>query len=452
MGLLHKVDMRMIGRRFSRKIVKKEGNPEAEARGFESFDLRLGDMMRGERATLGKSLLDVQRELRIKAAYVAAIENADPTAFDTPGFISGYVKSYARYLNMDPDAAFASFCNESGFSTAHGMSSEASSIRKPDYTGASASSFSNAFDSAPFVGQNSAAKSRKSDASAFGNRPRSGYSVGAMATNDLFAHIEPRAIGSMLVLLGLIGAIGFGGYRVLNEVQRVQLAPIENAPSVLADLDPLQNAGQGVNTDAVVIAGVSPNGVATSGVFNPPSDGLDRLYRPQALDVPVMIARDAPISTLNPNTLGSFAGRERDLPPTIAIADAGQAAERVAPRVVAENAPDVVLVAALPAWIRVRAADGSVIFEKVLEAGEEYILPATEEAPTLRAGMSGSIYFKVNGALYGPAGQGTSTIRDVALSVDALKAKYVVADLSNKPDVAEAISVADASRVIAPSE
>ncbi len=61
--------------------------------------------MRGERATMGKTLLDVQRELKIKAAYIAAIENADPSAFETPGFIAGYVRSYARYLGMDPEWA-----------------------------------------------------------------------------------------------------------------------------------------------------------------------------------------------------------------------------------------------------------------------------------------------------------------------------------------------------------
>ena len=75
--------------------------------GFDDFEQRLGDLMRGERATMGKSLLDVQRELRIKAAYVAAIENCDPSAFDTPGFIAGYVRSYARYLGLDPEEAFA---------------------------------------------------------------------------------------------------------------------------------------------------------------------------------------------------------------------------------------------------------------------------------------------------------------------------------------------------------
>ncbi|WP_198945081.1 helix-turn-helix domain-containing protein, partial [Brevirhabdus pacifica] len=69
-------------------------------RGFDDFDLKLGDVLRGERATLGKSLLDVQRELKIKANYIAAIEASDVTAFETPGFIAGYVRSYARYLGL----------------------------------------------------------------------------------------------------------------------------------------------------------------------------------------------------------------------------------------------------------------------------------------------------------------------------------------------------------------
>ncbi|KKK59560.1 hypothetical protein LCGC14_3033160, partial [marine sediment metagenome] len=79
----------MIGR-WASKSAKDE---TVEPKGFDAFELRLGDVMRGERATLGKSLLDVQRELRIKASYIAAIENCDPGAFDTPGFIAGYVRS-----------------------------------------------------------------------------------------------------------------------------------------------------------------------------------------------------------------------------------------------------------------------------------------------------------------------------------------------------------------------
>src|SRR5690606_39053550 len=92
----------------------RKGKPSAKVlekpKGFDDYDLRLGDLMRGERATMGKSLLDVQRELKIKATFIAAIENADTSAFETPGFVAGYVRSYARYLGMEPDAAYAQFC------------------------------------------------------------------------------------------------------------------------------------------------------------------------------------------------------------------------------------------------------------------------------------------------------------------------------------------------------
>src|SRR6056297_4177997 len=92
----------------------------AKLKGFDDFELRLGDIMRGERATLGKSLLDVQRELKIKATYIAAIENAEVSAFETPGFIAGYVRSYARYLGLDPEWAFDTFCREAQFGNERG--------------------------------------------------------------------------------------------------------------------------------------------------------------------------------------------------------------------------------------------------------------------------------------------------------------------------------------------
>ena len=58
----------MIRRKHSKSVDEK-----VEPKAFDDFELRLGDVMRGERATMGKSLLDVQRELRIKASYIAAI-------------------------------------------------------------------------------------------------------------------------------------------------------------------------------------------------------------------------------------------------------------------------------------------------------------------------------------------------------------------------------------------
>lgn len=417
----------MIGRKAKPVAAQAEESP----RGFDDFELRLGDMMRGERATMGKSLLDVQRELRIKASYIAAIENADPDAFDTPGFIAGYVRSYARYLNLDPDTTFAKFCAESGFTTAHGMSAEASS-RKAE----------TAFDKP---------RTARENADPF-TSPNTPF---IPAGDSMFSGIEPKAIGSGLVLLALIAGIGYGGWAVLNEVQRVQVAPVENTPDVLADLDPLEGVTRRVE-DPV------PQ-VATAGVFNPPTDALDRLYRPQALDVPVLVSRDAPISTLDPGEMGTFAANSdmtRPAAPALAAnqsldAQGGTAEDRAValalaglddssaqpgnvPQVLADPQPGISLVAVRPAWVRVRGANGTIIFEKILDAGETYDLPQTEEPPMLRAGMSGSLYFRVDGQTYGPAGDGTGTVRDVALSTDAVKGAYAVADLTADP-VAERV-------------
>jgi hypothetical protein len=378
----------MIGRR-STKIIVDTVEPKA----FDDFELRLGDMMRGERATLGKSLLDVQRELRIKASYIAAIENADPEAFDTPGFIAGYVRSYARYLNMDPDHAFAAFCIESGFSVAHGMSAEASVIKKPsreDRLTRIAGGDIFARPSTPFV----------------------------PTGETMLSRVEPGAIGSMVVLLGLIGAIGFGGYSVLQEVQRVQVSPVDQTPVVLADLDPLNGAA--ITAPTVE----NTNSAAPQVLDTPRANALDRLYRPQALDVPVLVARDAPISNIDPRSNGSFAAL------TAANSDSGliagingalaEANGQTIPQVVEGLAPALQMVAAYPSWVRVRSADGTVIYESIMEKGDTWTVPATVEPATLRTGESGAIYFAMAGECYGPAGARGSVTSNLPLHQQAL--------------------------------
>ncbi|SEK94211.1 protein RodZ, contains Xre-like HTH and DUF4115 domains [Roseovarius nanhaiticus] len=397
----------MILRRFSRKSAIEETEP----RGFDSFDLRLGDLMRGERATMGKSLLDVERELRIKASYVAAIENANPDAFDTPGFIPGYVRSYARYLGMDPDRAFATFCTESGFSIAHGMSAAASSVRRSDTPIPRATGRGDArltAPSTPFI----------------------------PASESVLSRIEPGAIGSVAVLVALIGAIGYGGWSVLNEVQRVQVTPVENTPDVLADLDPLA----GVQTRRAETA--SQDDVATVGLGAPEGDTLDRLYRPEALDVPVLVARDGPISTLDPMQGGtlpgvSVASAEPSATDVSAEPNAIDAAiaSIISPQVVADAPTEVQMVAVRPAWVRVRSADGTVIFEGVMNAGDTYDVPQTEVPPTLRVGESGAIYFKVAGAHYGPAGPRGSVSSNIALAPGDLTGTLDVADLARDSDL-----------------
>ncbi|WCR13329.1 helix-turn-helix domain-containing protein [Paracoccus seriniphilus] len=379
--------------------------------------------MRGERATLGKSLLDVQRELRIRASYVAAIENCDITAFDTPSFIAGYVRSYARYLNMDSDWTFRRFCAESGFQPTHGMAPSASGP-KP-------------------------ARRPSDPAEALAN-PRALF---IPQQESFWSSVEPRAIGSVLVLALVVFGLGYGGWTVLQEVQRVTLTPGEDTPGVVTALDPAQ--GVGMSEPALELADTGDI------VRNlPQPEALDRLYRPQILEAPVLTARDGPIAAIDPG-LGYFS--EFDIadaamtPDAISgadqasaadVAQAGSAATATeAPavvRTVAADAPELELLAVRPAWVRVTTADGTVLLEKIMDAGERFTLPKLEQPPLLRTGNSGAVYFAVAGQTYGPAAPGPQVVKNVELSPDSLTANYALADLNADPELAQMMAVAQA--------
>lgn len=382
-----------------------------EPRGFDDFEMKLGDIMRGERATLGKSLLDVQRDLKIKAAYIAAIENCDPSAFETQGFVAGYVRSYARYLGMSPEETFEAFCRESGFSTAHGMSAQASTrMSQPKAAGpvtAGGDPFTN--PGAPYLPQGA----------------------------SWMSEIEPRAIASVAVLLALIGGIGFGAWSVLQEIQRVGVAPVDQTPGVASSvtaIDPV--AGISAVAEGPQIAlGDAPTA--------PPAP--DRLYRPQALDLPVMAARDGPIGAVDPNKIGALVAMAN--PPSIdsaapdgpAPAANSEMSPATAPdptqevKVVAEAPPQVVVLAVRPAWVRVKAADGTVLFEKILDAGERYTVPTSEEPAQLRAGNSGAVYLAIGNKTYGPVGSSAAVAKNIGLGPQQVLDHYQIADLNSDP-------------------
>lgn len=387
-----------------------ESDKADDQRGFDAYDLKLGDIMRGERATLGKSLLDVQRELKIKANYIAAIENADPSIFETPGFIAGYVRSYARYLGMDPDWTYDRFCSESGFAgiEGHALAKAAAKPKQSALGYGSEESFA---------------------------KPFTPYAPGGAS---VFSGIEPRAIGSVAILLGLIGLLGYGGLSVLQEIQRVSFAPADQSPGVVAEIETI--GGDDLPSGELTAGVTAP---ATSSA--PTADALDRLYRPQALEAPVLTPRDGPIASLDVRNTATFVYQppapEREIEPEIQIAASSVDTPPLPPvQVIEEIGPDVVLFAVRPAWIRVAAADGTILFEKTLNKGERYVLPKTEEPPLLRAGNSGSLYFTVQGRAYGPAGEGTSIAKNVQLGVDEITATYAQADLEADPELPEVLT------------
>lgn len=354
---------------------------------YGPYEYSLGDELRGERATLGKTLLDVQRDLRIKAAYIAAIEDAKPEVFPNPSFISGYVRSYARHLGLDPDEVFHRFCLESGFRPGGQV---------PSGTRAQ-----------PVPG---------------GFRPDFPLTRGPVGLPE----IPVRAIGSLAVLGVLVAGLGYGGWLVLQNTQRVQFAPIEELPVAVAEIDALAAPAEAPAPEPALSDLAAPVSAVA----------LADLYRQQELEVPIIEPRDGPIAALDPDATGLLA---HYVPAVAPAADPGLAATPAVAEVPAGligpmPAPDgaaaaplpVVVVAERAAWIRVYQDNGTVVFERILESGETYPVPEGLQAPLIWAGNSGSVYVRVGTSLRGPLGSGTRAAKDVALTPDALAERYSV--------------------------
>lgn len=370
-----------------------ETREDGRLAGFDSYEVTLGDFLRGERATNGSSLLDVQRDLRIKASYIAAIEDCDASVFPNPGFVPGYVRAYARYLGLDQDRVYAQFCDESGFV---GVNSDLA-------RGTKANKGKGVLAGPALASQDDAIFKQVVP----GQGKRTGF----------LADVSLSALGSLVVLLALVAGLGYGGYALLEDIQRVEIAPIDRTPGALASVDELALPGDAATQ--VTLAGVPE--------ASPSPVDLERLYQPRELDIPVIAKRDGPIVEIDPEQSGRFAPQlasKPDATPLIATNGFDQG-DPNDPRVRERPAPPVVrLVAERPAWIRVYMPDGTVLFEKILNAAETYTVPMDGQPPLLRAGNSGSLYVQVDGTMMGPVGKGTSVAKNISLDLDALFERY----------------------------
>jgi cytoskeletal protein RodZ len=366
--------------------------------GYDEYTVTLGDKMRGERATLGKSLEDIYSEIRLRVDILEAIENADLAAFSSPSFVAGYVRSYATHLGLDGDECFQQFCRETGFV---GMKSEIDGTKKKQKKrpfGISAKSAQILND--PILTPR------------IPNKPiKSGFLGG----------VSPSGVLSLMVLIALIGGLAYGGLAVLKEVQRVQFAPVNKTPSVIQSVSTFgQSATIETNGAPQVVASIS-------------NSDLEEFYRPAELAVPVMTPRDGPISGIDPSSFGVFAKVEKPLQIS--------PIETIQPQVTETGPPSVDVVALKPAWVRVFTPTGEVLFEKILDSGQRYRLPENASNALMRAGNSGSVYVMVGDKMYGPVGKATGIARKVALDATIVAQTYAVVDAGLDAPLAEPINI-----------
>lgn len=376
-----------------------------ELRGFDSYEVTLGDEMRGRRASMGKSLGAAAHDMRLKPRVIAAVENCDLDGFPSRSTITGYVRSYARYLKMDPEDCFKRFCAESGF--------------KP----VTANTF----------GTESAAGNASGLGGSFGADIAGSRFAAPASARRFHARVSLGALVSGAALVALVAGLGYGGAVLLRDIQQVGFAPLPNAPEVVAQAPKIDTP----DIDVTALRRPQPSDFSGEG--------------PLASSVPRSpwsypeLRRDGPISGIDPNEAGLFTRYQTAPPPVIASADDAIAAG-IGRATAVEAEPDpTTLAVAEPeieaptgtmvrvtdtAWIRVRAGDRSVLFEGIMEAGDTYILPDRVIDATLRAGNAGSVYAIVDGITYGPVGRPGRVAKNIPLGPETTAEALPVTDLA----------------------
>ena len=375
--------MAITRKKFGR-IIPGYQPEKVELRGYDSYTVTLGDKLRGERATLGKTLDDIQKETRLRIEFLLGIENADITAFPAPSFIAGYVRSYATHLNLDPDECFNQFCKESGFI---GLQSEIDGKKR-----------------------NKVIKPTKLLDEPILNPQIQKKKI----NNGILNNFSFSGLFSLTALLVLILGLGYGGVTVLNEVQKVNLSPINQSPSV-----------QSISSTSIDENSFFDD-VESNNTNIASNSDLEKFYRPTELVLPLMTPRDGPISAIDPAISGVYVEDKNSVISEINQEDIIQVKKN--PQVTEEDLPSVYVVAQKPAWVRIYEPNGNILFENILDTGQRYEVPQSAQTAMLRAGNSGSVYLMIDNNFYGPLGTATGVAKKVNLRAETILENYTLVE------------------------
>ncbi|MEX2520512.1 MAG: DUF4115 domain-containing protein, partial [Paracoccaceae bacterium] len=246
-----------------------------------------------------------------------------------------------------------------------------------------------------------------------------------MKSNEAAARLDfgasMRGLVSVAVLAALVGGLGYGGWNLLKDIQRLGFAPLPTAPEVL------------VSAPDILAPADAPFAPSVTALNDEPRITLAAIYAAQEM-APVLAPRDGPISSIDPRQAGIYAHPASAEPVVVGAADidaptgpidpglvaAAKAAEAVA--VAARHGGDIMAVEG--GWVRVRVGERKVLFTGILAPGDRFTLPEGAVAPQLRAGNAGAVYVVIDGAAFGPLGSGPEVAKNVDLKPDAIRAAY----------------------------
>jgi cytoskeleton protein RodZ len=328
-----------------------------------------GDLLRQRREELGLDLGDVAAALRIKPAYLAALEAGRLDRLPGPAYAMGFVRAYGDHLGLDGREILRRFKEESS-----------ALATKPDL-------------SFPMP---------------LGERSLPGG-------------------GTLLVAL-ILAFCSYGAWYYLSTGERSRPERVTEVPAALLSPRPEQpptEAAAPRPSTALAgsrVAAPAAEAFATPGSVNPEpgSTGAPAATAGVPLSAPPL-ALPATVPSAAPPTAPSPSENQ-----TAAIAPAQPPPQSEEPRPsgIADGATRIVIRATADSWVQIRDANQSVLLTRVLKAGETYPVPS-RPGVSMRTGNAGGLEITVDGTPAPPIGR-MGAIRNVALEPQALIAGTAV--------------------------
>jgi cytoskeleton protein RodZ len=347
----------------------------------------VGEMLRERRQELRLDINDVGEVLRIKPAFLAALEENRPQDLPGPTYVLGFVRAYARHLGLDHDWVLERY---------------------------------------------------KAESAAVQARPDLAFPV----------PLGERSVpGGPILLVALILAIcGYGTWYYLSTGDRARPERVAAVPPAL-QMQP-ENVALPDATGAVSAAKPSADPAAPTNSANLPGNSpgnsaanprLSSGLFPGSAAAPTNQAAAAPpagdagtaasAKGSPPQPGGAAAAATPQIPGSAAPAPGAAIPALAAPQSPPAAAPAADSSAAAPGrieikaaadcWVQVRAPDQSIVFSRVLKAGETYRVPA-RSGLVLRTGNAGALAIVVDGKQVPAIGPPGALRRNVALDPEAL--------------------------------
>lgn len=339
----------------------------------------VGEMLRERRQELRLDIDEVGEILRIKPAFLSALEENRPQELPGPTYVIGFVRAYARHLGLDHDWVLARY---------------------------------------------------KAEAAGVGARP------------DLALPMplgERSVPGGPILLVALILAIcGYGTWYYLSTGERSRPERVAAVPPIMQP-QPEQPAAPATDTtsspakqatNSTVPASSAANQQFSSGLF--PGSAAATTSAAAAPPAAEPGGTGAAPKSLQPEPAGvapaaaapagvtASASAPQGAPPQTAMAAPQPAATPAVPGS-GSAAPTgrIEIKASADCWVQVRAPDQSIVFSRVLKAGETYRVPA-RPGLVMRTGNAGALSIVVDGKLAPSIGPLGTLRRNVVLDPDAL--------------------------------